>query len=217
MVNFQHRFWGALVFFPLLTAAALGFASDENALPALGRDTVLVWKIQNQDFDADFVVRIAEFYPDRFLEWENADTQGTLFMPAPDLLKANNFVNQNLFDAGVDTRSENSTTLWLSGRIYRDLKAAGKSKCQLDGVAGVLKYLGNDKLTIEVNGSSRVIPVIKVSDGRGSEIWFVDQEENPLMVRHVIRQFKQVLTSITTNRSNTLRWIKGRKLANLPH
>jgi hypothetical protein len=60
------------------------------------------------------------------------------------------------------------------------------------------------------------LPAIKVSDDRGSERWFLDQEENPLMLKHTVRQFTQVLASITTDRPNTLRWIKGKKLANIP-
>jgi hypothetical protein len=60
------------------------------------------------------------------------------------------------------------------------------------------------------------LPVIKVNDDRGSERWFLDSEENPLLVKHAIRQFCQILASITTDRSNTLRWIKGKKLTN-PH
>jgi len=36
------------------------------------------------------------------------------------------------------------------------------------------------------------------------------------MLKHTVRQFTQVLASITTDRPNTLRWIKGKKLANIP-
>jgi hypothetical protein len=217
MEIFHYRFWYAFVILPALIAVVPGSASDEGKLPVFGRDTVLVWKIQNRSFDSEFVVRIAQFYPDRFLEWEDTMTQGTIFMPSTDIQEAKNYVSQSLFEAGIDTRSKNATTLWLSRRIYRDLKKTGKAKCQLDNVTGSLVFLGEDQFTIQVNRFSRELPVIKVSNGRGSELWFLDQEENPLMVKHMIREFKQVLSSITTDRPNTLRWIKGKKLSNLPH
>jgi hypothetical protein len=217
MEIFHNRFWYAFVILPALIAVVPGSASDEGNLPVFGRDTVLVWKIQNRNFDSKFVVRIAQFYPDRFLEWEDTTTQGTIFMPSTDIQEAKNYISQSLFEAGSDTRSKNATTLWLSRRIYRDLKKTGKAKCQLDNVTGSLVFLGGDQITIDVNRSSRELPVIKVSNGRGSELWFLDQEENPLLVKHMIREFKQVLTSITTDRSNTLRWIKGKKLSNPPH
>ena len=112
---------------------------------------------------------------------------------------------------------QNATTLWLSQKIYRDLKENKKAKCMLDGVAGTLKYSGEGQLVVAVNRSERTLPVIKVLDDRGSERWFLDQEDNPLMLSHRIRKFSQTLTSITTDKSNTLRWIKGKKLTNPQH
>jgi hypothetical protein len=201
---------------------ALGFASTtmpaaaDSNLPEFGKDTVLVWKIQNQNFQAEFVVRIAEFTPDRFLEWEDESSQGTLFLSRQDLLTATTFLSTNLFSAGMDTRSKGATTLWLSQKIFRELKDKRKIKCNLDGVSGPLTYEGDGEIEIEVNRKARMIPVIKVSDNRGGERWFLDQEDNALVLKHVVRTFTQVLSSITTNKPNTLRWIKGKRLENLP-
>jgi hypothetical protein len=199
-----------------LSALVMGSFAADNSLPAFGKDTVLVWKLQNQDFVAEFVVRIAEFEPDRFLEWEDSSSQGTIFMPVRDVIGARGFSSSNLFSSGMDTKGKDATTLWLSRQIYRELKEKQKTKCNLDGVPGVLIYQGNGDIEIEVNRKPRTLPVIRVSDDRGGERWFLDQEENPLLLKHIVRTFTQVLTSITTDRSNTLRWIKGRKLANLP-
>ena len=69
---------------------------------------------------------------------------------------------------------------------------------------------------MEVNRIPRELPVIEASDGRGSEFWFLDLEENPLMAKQVIRHYSQTLAAITTDRLNTLRWIKGEKLAHPP-
>jgi hypothetical protein len=210
------RFWCAILAFSVLSAYAAGVRAEENRLPAFGKNTVLVWKTEVQEFTAEFVVRIAEFSPDRYLEWEDEKTQGTVFMTNTDILSAKGFVNTTLFKSGVDTRGKEATTLWLSRRIYRELKEKGKAKCDLDEVPGLLKYQGEGKMTVEVNRSPMSLPVIKVTDDRDAERWFLDQEENPLMLKHTVRKFIQVLTSITTDRPNTLRWIKGRKLSNLP-
>jgi hypothetical protein len=192
-------------------------AEGEKPLPAFGQDTVLVWTTQNQDYESQFVVRIAEFTPDRFLEWEDMQTQGTVFMSSSDLLTANDFLNgSSLFRSGVDTKSKNGTSLWLSRKIFRDLKDKGKVKCNLDGIPAFMTYTGDDRLSVEINKSMKELPVIKVTDDRGSERWFLNSEENPLLVKHMIRKYVQTLTSITTNRSNTLRWIKGEKLNNIP-
>jgi hypothetical protein len=195
-------------------ASGIPSSDDKAGLPAFGKDTVLVWKIENMEFSSRFVVRVAEFSPDRFVEWEDEQTQGMIFMPNRDILEARGFVNSSLFKSGGEAKGNKATTLWLSQQIYRELKESKKAKCMLDGVQGSMKYLGEDQLSVEVNRSSRKLPVIRVMDDRGSERWFLDLDENPLMVLHKIRSFTQTLTSITTDKANTLRWIKGKKLAN---
>jgi len=72
-------------------------------------------------------------------------------------------------------------------------------------------------MQVEVNRSAMRLPVIKVADDRGAERWFLNQAENPLLLKLSVRGYTQALTSITTDRRNTLRWIKGKKLENLPH
>jgi hypothetical protein len=199
-------------------AASLLKAEGDQLPPPFGRDTVLVWTTHNEDYESQFVVRIAEFAPDRFLEWEDARTQGTVFMASADLLTANNFIGgTTLFQSGVDAKSKNATTLWLSRKIFRELKDKGKIKCSIDGVQGLMTCKGNDRLPVEINKSMKDLPVIKVTDDRSSERWFLDSEENPLLLKYMIRQYVQTLASITTNQPNTLRWIKGDKLKNLPN
>ena len=216
MTCFQNRLRNALIVAVVLTVFSSIVSTREYSLPPFGRHTVLVWKVKIANLESEFVVRIAEFSPDRFVEWEASNLQGTVFMPFQDIEKAKGYVNRSLFEGGVDKKSHNNTTLWLSRRIYRELKAGGKSKCLLDGVAGALQYRGQGSITVEVNRVPRELPVIEASDGRGSEFWFLDLEENPLMAKQVIRHYSQTLAAITTDRLNTLRWIKGEKLAHPP-
>jgi hypothetical protein len=198
----------------VLSVCGLVFPADTANVPAFGKDTVLVWNIENMEYRASFVVRIAQFLPDRFIEWEDEQAQGTIFMPGKDILAARNLINSSLFQSGSDMKGKKATTLWLSRQIYRELKENKKVKCGLDGVPGSLKYIGDDQLEVQVNRVARMLPVIKVQDDRGSERWFLDQEENPLMLHHRLRSFHQTLASITTDKENTLRWIKGKKLTN---
>jgi hypothetical protein len=212
----SRRFLISLFIILICCAGAGADAPGEKALPAFGRDTVLVWKIRHLDYSADFVVRIAQFLPDRYMEWENESSQGTVFILGPDIEDANAYSNSSLFQSGSDTRGNRSTTLWLSRKVFRDLKANKKAKCLINGTAGLFTYMGDDTLAVEVNRVSQILPVIKVMDDRKEERWFLDQEDNPLMLSHRVRKFSQTLTSITTDKPNTLRWIKGRKLENPP-
>lgn len=182
------------------------------ALPQLGRDTVLVWTIVNQEETSRFVVRIAEFRPSRYVEWENAVTQGTIVIPSKAVENARGFVNARLFEGGVDTKGKDATTLWLSRWAFRELASNGRVKLAIDSVTGVMTLDGRETMTIEVNRVPTEITVLRVHDDRGQERCFIDSDDNPLLARHTFRSFTQTLKSITTDRPNTLRWIKGRKL-----
>lgn len=197
--------WSMLVLVIPLTLPSTSEQAD-SALPAFGRDTVLVYKSSLEN-DV-LVIRIAEFAPDRFIEWEDATTQGTILMPARAVSDARAFVSWQLFQAGMDTRGNNATTLWLSRRIFRELKEKQKAKLMIESLPTGVRVIGNDQMAIEVNRSSRNVPVIKTMDERGTERWFLDAEDNPLLVNFLFRTYQQKLTSITTDRPNTLRWIK---------
>ncbi len=214
MIGAKISFCVSLISVAILSIAPITTSAGDNQLPAFGRDTVLVWKTKNKDYSSDFVIRIADFLPDRFLEWEDSQTQGTLFMSSQDIREAPGYSSSDLFKSGIDARTQNVTTMWLSQRIFQDLKAKKKIRINLDGVQGSMTLAGTDQMAMEVNKSKLTLPVIKVKDDRGSERWFLDQEDNPLMVRHLIRQYDQSLVSITTDRPNTLRFIKGNKLKN---
>ncbi len=199
-----------LVYLLPLAAVWPGLQEKSRALPAFGRDTVLVYKGSNEN-EVPFVVRIAEFSPDRFVEWEDATTQGTIFLPAKVVNLAKGFVNWQLYEGGVDTRGKDATTLWLSTRLFRDLKEKQKVKVNLDGIATWVALTGTGLMPVEVNRAALDVPVIKTKDERDGERWFLDLEDNPLLVNAIYRNYQQKLISVTTDRPNTLRWIKGKK------
>ncbi len=201
--------------YALLFCCSTGFQAARTestaALPTFARNTVLVYTSSNES-EAPFVVRLATFSPERYLEWEDATTQGTILLNAKSLVEATEYVNWKLYQAGVDTFGKNTTTLWLSRRIFRELKEQQKVKIVMDSMPTWLRLMGTDQMTVQVNREARPVPVIKTMDERGMERWFLDLEDNPLMVKLVSRGYQQKLDSITTNRPNTLRWIKDKKI-----
>ncbi len=206
-----------LISLAILTAAWEASSGDAVQLPAFGRDTVLAWRSIPQNVAADFVIRIAEFLPDRYLEWEDFQTQGTIWMPSREIREAKGYESKSLFKPGEDVCAKNVTTMWLSRKIFLEIKAKNKTKMILDGVPCSISCTGFDLFTLEVNKSKMSLPVIKIKDDRGSERWFLDLEENPLLVKHQVGKYEQSLISITSNKPDTLRFIKGRKLSKLPH
>lgn len=211
MIRNQTPIGTTLIVFLSLAAISTQLRTGIN-LPEFGRDTVLVWKVQNQSDTNTFVVRIAEFLPNRYIEWENATTQGTILMTRDAVSDAEDFIGSRLFEAGKENRVDNKMTIWLSRRIFDGLQADDRIKVKIDSVAGQMEVIGRGAMAVLVNRSSQNLPVIKISDNRGAERWFLDSAENPIMVKYVIRNYTQILSSITTNKTNTLRWIKGKKL-----
>jgi hypothetical protein len=213
MAVLRGRFQRILILLAAFCGAFLVFAGTETQLPAFGRDTVLVWKILSAAYEKSFVARIASFSPDRFIEWEDERYQGTLFISQHDLNDAKGYENSNLFSSGRDIKSNNTSALWLSEKIFLELKEKKKAKFYLDGVMTKATYIGLDHIPVEINRSKTELPVIKFSDDRGMEWSFLDRQDNPIMVRQSTHNYSQTLVSITTDRSNTLRWIQGRKLS----
>jgi hypothetical protein len=209
MIVAVSRIWRLIALLIPLSALAPQ-ATTDSSLPPFGRDTVLVYRSSNEK-EGPFIVRIATFAPDRHIEWEDATMQGTIFMPAKLVSAARALVNYQLFQGGVDTRGKDATTLWISQRIFQEMKGSSKIKFMIDGLPATVTMLGNDHLPIEVNRTEKSLPVIKTKDDRGAERWFLDNEENPLLVNLQVRNYRQQLASITTDRANTLRWIKDKK------
>ena len=101
MTFLGYGFRGASLIIIILIIFGLSPAADITNLPPFGRDTVLIWEIKNADMESNFVVRIAIFNPDRFIEWESENNQGTVFMPSRDIQEAKGYDSRSLFEGGV--------------------------------------------------------------------------------------------------------------------
>jgi len=201
----------ALTVIILIAAIHIG-AADEFQLPEFGLGTVLVWKIEGQEYEKSFVARLASFAPDRFLEWENETGQGTVLMPERAVADAKGYEISSLFARGKDKKTRNETALWLSRHVFTELKEKKTAKWNLNGVASKLSFIDEGSVAVEVNRNVVTLPVIRAADDRNGEWSFLDLPGNPLMISYEVRNYRQSLSSITTGAPDSLRWIKGRKL-----
>ena len=196
----------------VLMAAIHARATEEFQLPDFGLGTVLVWKIEGPEYERRFVARLASFLPDRFLEWENESGQGTVFMPNRAVTDGRGYEISSLFAVGKDRKTRNETALWLSRRVFTELKEKKTVRWNLDGVASKLNFIAEESVNVEVNRNVTALPVIRAADDRNAEWSFLNLPDNPLMISYEVRNYRQSLTSITTGSPESLRWIKGRKL-----
>jgi hypothetical protein len=206
------RFFPASVSVIVLIAVIRGGSAAEFTPPEFGPGTVLVWKIEGPEYERSFVARLASFLPDRFFEWENEAGQGTVFLPERAVAEAGGYETSSLFAVGKDKKTRNEMTLWLSRRVFTELKEKKTARWNLNGVASKLSFIEEGSIPVEINRNVVELPVIRAADDRRAEWNFLDQPENPLMIRYEVRNYRQTLASITTGAPDSLRWIKGRKL-----
>jgi len=207
------RYAPALTFIILVLIVVIRAGeAEEFQIPEFGIGTVLVWKIEGPEYEKSFVTRLASFAPERFLEWENESGQGTVLMPEQAVTDAVGYELSSLFAVGKDKKTKNETALWLSRRVFTELKEKKTVKWNLNGVASKLNFIDEGNIRIEVNRNVMALPVIHAADDRNGKWSFLNMPDNPLMVSYEVRNYRQSLASITTGAPDSLRWIKGRKL-----
>ncbi len=174
----------------------------------LGPYVVLVYEDETQKGKSQFVLRLARYRPDIFLEWESVSYQGTLHLYRGAVKEARKFTFAQLFQSGVDMESRDVMTIWLSERIYRDLTRNGSAKISYNRLTVKMELEGEGTLPLTVDKQVRKIPVIQVRDDRNGLWSFHKDPDNPILVRYVSPYLHRYLKTVATGPKNKLRWIR---------
>ena len=175
----------------------------------VGEKSILVYQSEDrQQRQSQFVLRLARYRPDIFLEWESLSHQGTLHLYQNAVQEAKVFHLSSLFEVGVDMESGDAMTVWLSGKVYRELTEKGSSKIRLNRLPVTLSLMEEGSFTLTVDKQVVEIPVIHVQDDRKGLWMFYKNPENPLLVAYHSTYFSQHLKTISTASTNKLRWIQ---------
>lgn len=174
----------------------------------LGPNTVLVYQNRAGEQESQFVLRLARYHPDVFLEWESVNHQGTLHLFHKAVKEGKKFSFSQLFEIGVDTESKDVMTIWLSERMFRELTEKGKAGIEFNHLPLKMELEGEDTFQLTVDKQVREIPVIRVRDDRKGFWTFHKNPNNPILVEYVSPHYRQYLKSISTASKNSLRWIK---------
>ena len=175
----------------------------------LGPKSILVYRGLTQDGgQSQFVIRLARYQPDIFLEWESEAQQGTLHLYRKAVQKARKFTLTHLFEVGVDVESKDVMTVWLSREIYQSLMQDGVAKVRLNRLPVKLRLEGEGTYTVTVDRESREIPVIHLLDNRAGSWTFHKDPQNPVLVEYSTPHYRQFLKTVSTAPGNKLRWIR---------
>ena len=204
MKNQGKRLLGFLLVAFCLSSTSL-YADDF----LIGPKSILVYKsADRQQKISQFVLRVARYRPDIFLEWESLSHQGTLHLYQDAVQKAEIFHLSSLFEVGVDMESGDAMTMWLSGKVYQELTEKGSARIRLNRLPVELKVTDEDIAEITLDKKVVEIPVIKVQDDRNGLWTFYKNPENPLLVAYRSTYFSQHLDTVSTSSTNKLRWIQ---------
>jgi len=188
-----------------LLSSTLLFGSDLVLAPT----SVLVYQNQiGQRGETQFVIRVARFRPDIFLEWETISDQGTLHLYQSAVQEARSFTFTSLFEVGVEMESSETMTYWLSERMYQELTENGETQVQLNRSPMKMQLKGEGTYRLTINKEVEEIPSISIEDDRKGSWTFHKDRENPLLLEYVTPYFHQRLTTVSIAPSNRLRWTR---------
>ena len=199
---------GKLLLAFLLTGICLGSTPLFGGDFLVGPKSILVYRNEDRlQRESQFVLRLARYRPDIFLEWESRSHQGTLHLYRKAVQEATVFHFSSLFEVGVDMESRDAMTVWLSEKVYRELTEQGSSKVRLNRLPAKMSLTEEGTFTLTVDKQVVEIPVIHVEDDRKGFWTFYKNPENPLLVAYRSTYFSQHLKTVSTAPTNKLRWI----------
>jgi len=169
---------------------------------------VLIYHSRVANKETPTILRVARFKPDIFVEWESVNHQGTIHLYQEAVQDGRKFILESLFDAGVDAESPDAMTMWLSTRMYRELKENGHTRIELNRLPLKMKVVGTGTFDLVVDKQQIQIPVLTVEDERKNTWVFYDDPENPLMVEYKTPRYRKYLKSVSTSSWPGLKWIK---------
>ena len=144
----------------------------------------LTYHLVNGDKQYDFIVSELVMDKNISFRWkmtEPANITGTVKMNKKALDKATNIVDE--FSNMSALVMNNETTVWLSRKIYKNLKNQKPIDVKFDGKEETLTFKGNETFKVKVNDSVKEVNVLYVESNNGHQLWILDNEINPLIIK----------------------------------
>ncbi len=191
-----------------MVSAALILSSLEASPLRFGPGTILIYENRAGEESNQFVLRIARFQPDIFLEWESVSHQGTIHLFQDAVEGARKLTLGGLFDPGVDAESKDQMTKWLSRETFEALKEGRELRMVLNSSPMRVSLTGRGVAELTVDGEVVEVPVIYLEDNRRGTWAFHANGANPVLIDYQNPYYRESLRQVFTNRPDSLRWIR---------
>jgi hypothetical protein len=188
-----------LLFF--LIAGGVISMAQELTYEWLCPGTGLTYQVNTHEGDYQYIVSIKELYPGLSFRWDmtfpvRADGTVAISMEAMDIATT----QRNSFSIfGGDLELEDETSVWVSKKVYRALKAQNPVSINSGSSDKneILIYLTNTTYQTQLNDSVVQLPALYAETDAGNKYWILDNADNPIILKMTI-QFNIQLTNIMT-------------------
>ncbi len=195
----------------LATLAAILIASGgwlQASSFEVDANTILIYENTSGAGTTQTVIRVARYRPDIVMEWETRMDQGIVHMYRRAVDHSRRFTLAGLFEVGVNRGSKDETTVWLSKALYDQLASGKMQKIHFNRNPLKITPLKTENARILVDGNEVVSTVVVLKDDRRGEWAFLDERENPILVRYSSPFYVSELSKVVNPQKASLRWIK---------
>jgi riboflavin synthase len=172
-------------------------------------NTILIYENTTRANTSQTVIRVARYQPDIVMEWETRMDQGTVHLYRKAVDQSTRFTLAGLFKVGVNSVSKDETTVWLSRTLYDQLATGKTQKIHFNRTALKMTPSRREDARILVNGEKVVSTVVVFKDDRRGEWAFLDERENPLLIKYSSPFYVTELSKVVNPEKASLRWIKN--------
>ena len=195
-----------LVSFAAILMATAGWLQASSF--EVDANTILIYENTTRELTSQIVIRVARYQPDIVMEWETRMDQGTVHLYRKAVDQSRRFTLSGLFEVGVSSVSKDETTVWLSRALYDQLATGKTQKIYFNRTPLKMTPLRSEDARILVDGEDVVSAVVVVKDDRRGEWVFLDNRENPLLIRYSSPFYVTELSKVVNPEKASLRWIK---------
>ena len=195
-----------LVSFAAILMATAGWLQASSF--EVDANTILIYENTTREKTSQIVIRVARYQPDIVMEWETRMDQGTVHLYRKAVDQSRRFTLAGLFEVGVSNVSKDETTVWLSRALYDQLATGKTQKIYFNRTPLKMTPLRSENARILVNGEDVVSAVVVLKDDRRGEWIFLDNRENPLLIRYSSPFYVTELSKVVNPQKASLRWIK---------
>lgn len=167
----------------MLVITAVLFSCNVEPSKIFKAGTQLVYEVHKNDKAYSFTVIIKELESTIVFDWEMGkplNKKGGIIIK-PIALDTSRAIKNNFWSDQVE-ELKYETSVWVSDRIYNEIKTKGETTISTFGIRYPTKVVEKFSFKTMLNGKLIELPVIKLKSDYGYIFTILDNKENPIII-----------------------------------